>query len=121
MADWTDEMREELVAKYEAAKPTPDNTMDILADIAEEMDVTKNGARSILSRAGVWVKKEAAKASTSTTDSKEKKESKPDSIARLTKVIEAMDIEADTAIIGKLTGKAAAYFADTITAITGED
>jgi len=124
MADWTDENRAELIKKYEAANPTPENSMEIVKELAEEFDSTPNGARAILSRAKVYIKKTPAtsSASSSSKSSGEKKESKADSLTRLTSVIESQGIEADEEIIGKLTGKAAAYFADTISKIlTDED
>ena len=116
MAEWTDEMKAELIEKYEAANPTPDTSTEIVAQLAEEFDVTPNGARSILVRANVYVKKTPSSGSSSSS-SGEKKESKADSLQRLKNVIESQGAELDEAIIDKLTGKAAAYFADTITKI----
>jgi hypothetical protein len=112
MADWTDESRAALIKAYLAEDPTPETSPEILDSLVEDFDCTVNGARIILSRAKVYVGK--AKATTKTAaGSSEKKESKADSLARLTSAIEAQGIEADNTIISKLTGKAAAYFADT--------
>jgi len=119
MADWNDENRAELVKQYLAKEPTPETSMEIVAELAPVFDTTVNGARNILNRAEVYVKKApAAKAATSG----EKKESKPESLARLTAVLEAQSIVADDTIISKLTGKAAAYFADAFeTIVAGDD
>jgi hypothetical protein len=113
MAEWTDESKAKLVEKYVAKNPTPETSSEIVSELADDFDATVNGVRIILSREGVYVKKEAAKSTSKSSG--EKKESKADSIARLTAVIEAQGIEADESIISKMTGKAAAYFADTIT------
>lgn len=116
MADWTDENKAELVKQYLAANPTPETSMEIVAKLAPEFDSTPNGARMILSKAKVYIKKDpkAGTASTAKT-SGEKKETKQESLDRLTASIEALGLDADDTIISKLTGKAAAYFADTIT------
>lgn len=111
MPVWTDESREALKKAYLAENPTPENSMEILAKIVPDFKATVNGARIILK--DVFVKKEPVTASAS--DTKEKKETKAESLDRLTKSIEAQGLEADDTIISKLTGKAGAYFADIIT------
>ena len=61
MSDWTDELKEEVVAAYLEREPTPENTMDIVKELAEEYDgKTPNSIRMILSKAGVYVKKTPA-------------------------------------------------------------
>ena len=122
MADWNDENKAELVKQYLAAEPTPETSMEIVAKLAPDFDATPNGARMILTKADVYIKKAPGKKAAGTaTASGEKKESKPESLARLTAIITAQGVEADDTIISKLTGKAAAYFADTITAALAED
>lgn len=122
MADWNDENKAELVKQYLAAKPTPETSMEIVASLAPDFDTTPNGARMILMKADVYIKKDpkAGKASTSTA-SGEKKETKQESLDRLTAVIEAQGLDADDTIISKMTGKAAAYFADTFTKALSTD
>ena len=115
MADWTDETRKELIAQYLAKDPTPENSMEIVAELAPDFDTTPNGARAILSKAEVYVKKVATK-STSTA-SGEKKETKAESLSRLSTVLESQSIAVDATIIDKMTGKAAAYFADAFTTV----
>lgn len=120
MADWTEESKAALIKAYTDAEPTPETSAEIVKDLADEIEgATVNGVRIILSRAGVYVKKEPAKAgSSSSTASGEKKESKADSLTRLTTAIKAQGLDADDTIISKMTGKAAAYFADVITKST---
>jgi predicted transcriptional regulator len=98
---------------YQEQEPTPENSMDIVSEIAEELGESPNGVRMILSKAGVYVKKEpAAGASKSkTTKSASTRVSKEDAQAQLTAAIEAAGKEVDSDIISKLTGKAAVYFA----------
>ena len=114
MPEWTDESRAALVAAYLAKDPTGDTSTEILKEICGDFDATVNGARRILYNADVYVKKEVA---ASTTTSTAAKESKADSVARLNTVIESHGLVPDDTIISKLTGKAAAYLADTITKI----
>jgi len=122
MPDWNDENKAELVKQYLAKEPTADNSMEIVAELAPDFDATPNGARMILVKAGVYVKKDPAKGgATKTTASGEKKETKADSIQRLTDAIDAMGIETDETIVSKMTGKAAAYFADIITKDSSTD
>ena len=45
---------------YEEAEPTPETSMEIVKDIAEELDESPNGVRMILTKAGVYVKKTPA-------------------------------------------------------------
>jgi hypothetical protein len=114
MATWTDELKQEVISKYEAAGPTPESSTEIIKDIAEEIEMSPNGVRMVLVQAGVYVKKEAG-ASTSKTPAKKdgegtKRVSKESSIAELRAAIEAAGKEVDEDILSKLTGKAAVYF-----------
>lgn len=119
MADWTDESRAALIKEYTEANPTAKTSAEIVAELAPKYDTTVNGARMILMRANVYVAKE--KASASTAKSGEKKETKQESLDRLTGEIEALGIDADDSIVSKLTGKAAAYFADVLAKATAEE
>ena len=112
---WTDERKAQAISMYEKAEPTPENSMDIVAEIAEEMDESVNGVRMILSKAGVYVKKDPAAPSSSgqskTTKAASTRVSKEDAQAQLVAAIEAAGKTVDSDIISKLTGKAAIYFA----------
>jgi hypothetical protein len=114
-ANWTDELKASVIEKYEAAGPTPENSTEIIKDIAEEIEMSPNGVRMVLVQAGVYVKKDpstsTAKSKTaSATGDKPARVSKESAIADLTAAIEAAGKEVDADILSKLTGKAAVYF-----------
>jgi hypothetical protein len=119
---WTDESKATAVEKYLAAEPTPENSMEIVKTIADEMGESANGVRMILSQADVYVKKTPAKtaptAKSTTGGDKAPRVSKEDSQKALTDAIEAAGADADGEIISKLTGKAAQYFVTVLAKIT---
>ena len=45
---WTDESKEQAVEMYTAEEPTPDNSMEIVKMVAEELGESPNGVRMIL-------------------------------------------------------------------------
>lgn len=114
---WDDEKKSKAVEMYLALEPTPDNSMECVKEVAEKLGESPNGTRMILSKAEVYVKKEATKGG-------EKKEagegktstrvSKESAIADLTATIEELGLTVDADILTKLTGKAAVYFNDTL-------
>ena len=107
---WTDEAKAQAVEMYTAEEPTPENSMEIVKSIAEELGESPNGVRMILTKAGVYVKKTpAAKSSSGGTGGGRVNVAAAQD--ELTKAISDMGEEPDTAIIGRLTGKAAMYFA----------
>ena len=57
---WTDEAKAQAVEMYTAEEPTPENSMEIVKEIAAELSESPNGVRMILTRAGVYVKKTPA-------------------------------------------------------------
>ena len=120
MPEWTDKSKAELVKQYLAEKPTAKTTTEIMEKLAPDFDATVNGVRRILDNAKVYVKVDPVKA-TSTSSSTEKKETKQESLDRLTGEIEALGLEADDTIVSKLTGKAGAYFADVLKKATNEE
>jgi len=110
---WTDEAKAQAVEMYTAEEPTPENSMEIVKMIAEELGESPNGVRMILTKAGVYVKKTpAAKSSGGGTGGGRVNVAAAQD--ELIKSISDMGEEADTAIISKLTGKAAMYFANLI-------
>ena len=117
MAEWNDELKAKVIKMYQDAEPTPENSVETVASIAEELgeDYTTNGVRIILSRAEVYIKKADAKKSTTTKDGASKRINKADAVTSLNEAIEAQGLEPDSDIISKLTGKAAAYFSEIIT------
>lgn len=109
MATWTDELKEEAVSLYLKGKPTPDNSMDIVGEVAEQMGFSPNSVRMILSKAGVYItKSQAAKTEKKAVGTRVSKES---AHAALIEKLEAANKEVNEEIISKLTGKAAQYFA----------
>ena len=110
---WTEELKQEVIAKYEGAGPTPENSTEIIKDIAEEIEMSPNGVRMVLVQAGVYVKKDASAPSAKTTKAagdKPARVSKESAIAELREAIEGAGKEVDDDILSKLTGKAAVYF-----------
>ena len=121
MSEWTDELKAKVIEAYEEADPTPENTMDIIAELAEEYEKTPNGIRMILTKAGVYVKKTPTKSTGGTAGKKSggTRVSKEEAFAALTAAIEKAEKEVDEDIVNKLTGKAALYFATLINEING--
>ena len=50
---WTDEAKAQAVEMYTAEDPTPENSMEIVKEIAAELGESPNGVRMILTKAGV--------------------------------------------------------------------
>lgn len=117
---WTDELKAKVIEMYEQAGPTPESSTEIIKDIAEDIEMSPNGVRMVLVQAGVYVKKDASTSSTKTSKTASgegsKRVSKEDSIAALKAAIEAKGGPIDEDILGKLTGKAAVYFASVLKA-----
>lgn len=115
---WTDEKKAEVVEAYQAADPTPENSMEIVKEIAEEFDESPNGVRMVLTKAGVYVKKAAASGGSSASKSTGgSRVSKAAAIEALTAALSDAGQEVDEEILSKLTGKAAQYFTNVITAV----
>jgi hypothetical protein len=110
---WTDELKAKAIQMYQDAEPTPETTMDIVNEISEELGESPNGTRMVLSKAGVYLKKEAAASASKskTTKAASTRVSKEDAQAQLIAALEEAGKEVDNDIISKLTGKAAVYFA----------
>ena len=109
MADWTDELKQEVVEAYLEQNPTPESTMEIVKQLAEDFDKTPNGVRMVLTRAGVYVKKTVAAASASSSSGGSKRINKAEAIDGLKKAIRDGGKEVDDDICDRLTGKAAVY------------
>ncbi len=85
--------------------------MDIVKNLATQFEKTPNGVRMVLTKAGVYVKKVAAKASASTSEgTKTPRVNKAEAIGALKKAIEGAGKAVDDDICDRLTGKAAVYF-----------
>ena len=120
MSDWTDELKQEVIQAYQDREPTPENSAEIVKELAEEYDKTPNGVRMILTKAEVYVKKAAATASKGEGSSGGTRVNKAQAIAELKELIEAQGADVDDAIVDKLTGKAAVYFKDVLNKVIGD-
>ena len=109
---WTDESKAQAVELYEQGNPTPETSMEIVKDIAEELDESPNGVRMILTKAGVYVKKTPAAKSSggATAGGGTTRVSKAAAQEALIAVLGDAGQSVDEEIISKLTGKAAQYF-----------
>ena len=114
MSEWTDELKQQVIDEYLAKKPTPDNSVEIVGELADKYEKTPNGVRMILSRAEVYVKKEPPKGGSTNKSSGGTRVSKADAISNLIDSIKATGQEPNEEIISKLTGKAAVYFKEVI-------
>jgi len=113
---WDDDSKQQAIDMYTAEDPTPENSMEIVKAIAEEMGQSPNGVRMILTKAGVYVKKApaaggTAKASSSTGGTRISKAAAQEA---LTAALTDAGVDIDEDIVSKLTGKAAQYFADAL-------
>ncbi len=111
---WTDESKEQAVEMYQEQEPTPETSMEIVKDIAEELGESPNGVRMILTKAGVYVRKTPAAKSSGGGSTGGGRVSVADAQAKLTSVLGDAGQEVDEAIVSKLTGKAAVYFTTVI-------
>jgi hypothetical protein len=116
MTTWNEELKKEVIAKYEAAEPTPETSTEIIKEIAEEIEMSPNGVRMVLVQAGVYVKKDASAAPSKSPSKTEgsKRVSKESAIADLRAAIESKGAAVDDEILSKLTGKAAVYLLSVI-------
>lgn len=108
MSDWTNELKKQVIDRYVEANPTPENSVDIVKEIADEFDKTPNGIRMILSKAEVYVKKDPT--IKPTPHKKDVRTNREAALTELKETITNMGKFADEDIINKLTGKAAKYF-----------
>ena len=116
---WTDESKAQAITMYTEQDPTPETSMEIVKDIADELGESPNGVRMILTRAGVYVKKNPATGSTGGSAGGGGRVSKDAMHQELAGAITDAGQEADMDIISKLSGKAAQYLAGVINAVNG--
>lgn len=131
-AQWTEELFDKMSAEYTAKinafpeEERPGVSMELVTEIAKEYKLTANGFRIKLAKAGLYIKKEAGKATAGTGGAKEKtggsaRTSKAAAHAELLAAFSDAGLpaeELDSEIIDKLTGKAAAHLAEAIRKIT---
>jgi hypothetical protein len=118
---WDDAKKAKAVEMYQEREPTPENSMEIVQEIAEELEESANGVRMILSKANVYIKKDPAKPSASSKSGSSSggstRVSKEDAHNALIAAISAHGQEADSEIVSKMTGKAAQHFTTLFNAI----
>ena len=109
---WDDDKKAQAVAMYEEAEPTPETSMEIVKQIAEEMEESPNGVRMILTKAGVYVKKTPATGGTAKSGGSTggTRVSKAAAQEALIAALSDAGQEVDEDVVSKLTGKAAQYF-----------
>ena len=117
---WDDDRKAQAIEMYEKQDPTPESSMEIVKEIADEMGESPNGVRMILSSAGVYVKKapptssNGSEGNSSAGNGRVSKQGAQDS---LRSAITDAGQEVDDDVVSKLTGKAAVYFTTVIRAI----
>jgi len=117
---WDDDKKAAVIAAYEEANPTPETSMEVVKEIADEFEESANGVRMILSKAGVYVKKTPAASGSGTSSSGgSSRVSKAAAQETLIAALTDAGVEIDNDIVEKLTGKAAQYFAGVITQVNG--
>ncbi|QHJ81696.1 MAG: hypothetical protein [Bacteriophage sp.] len=126
---WTDELFEEMSAAYTARmdeleeSDRPKHSAEVVAELAETYGFTTNSFRMKLSQAGLYIKKDAGKAS-ATSEAKASgagRASKADAHSELIAALKdggVADDEIDMTIVDKLTGKAALHLSALIRKIT---
>jgi hypothetical protein len=117
---WDVDKKAKAVQLYEEGEPTPENSMDLVKEIAEELEESPNGVRMILQKAGVYVKGKTKEPSTEPSAVKEGgRVSKDSAHSALKAAIKAVGGNVDEEIVSKMTGKAAQYFTAVLTSIKG--
>ena len=111
---WDDDKKAQAVEMYEEQNPTPETSMEIVAEIAEELEESPNGVRMILTKAGVYIKKAQANGNggASSGGTRVSKQAAQDALIA---AINDKGLDVDEDIISKLTGKAAQYFTGLLT------
>jgi len=115
---WDDDKRAAAVEAYEKANPTPENSMEIVKQIADDMGESANGVRMVLTKAGVYIKKSEGTSSSSASTAKAAtgtRVSKAGAQEAIMSALRDAGQEIDEDVVSKLTGKAAMYFANIIT------
>lgn len=119
---WDDAKKAKAVEMYEQGDPTPETSVELVKEIAEELGESPNGVRMILSKAGVYVKSSKAETKTASKEDEEVKaprESKAEKHARLVNAIKSAGCVPDEELIEKMTGKAADYFSQLVEGLVG--
>jgi len=108
---WDEDKKQEAIDMYTAEEATPETSMEIVKDIAEELNESPNGVRMILTRAGVYVRKNPVSGNGSTGGGRV---SKADCHKMLSDAVSNLGGSLDMSIIDKISGKAAKHIAEQI-------
>ena len=114
---WDDDKKAAVIEAYQDADPTPETSMEIVKELADEFEESANGVRMILSKAGVYVKKTPAPSGAKSSSGGGTRVSKAAAQEALIAALTDAGQEVDEDVVSKLTGKAAQYFAGVIAAI----
>ena len=109
---WDEDKKQEAIDMYTAEEATPETSMEIVKDIAEELGELPNGVRMILTRAGVYVRKNPVSGSGSSTGGG--RVSKAECHQMLADAVSNIGGTLDMSIIDKISGKAAKHIAEEI-------
>ena len=109
---WDEDKNQQAVDMYTAEDATPETSMEIVKDIAEELGESPNGVRMILSRAGVYVRKNPVSGSGGSTGGG--RVSKAECHQMLADAVSNIGGTLDMSIIDKISGKAAKHIAEEI-------
>ena len=108
---WEEDKKQQAIEMYTDEEPTPETSMEIVKIIAEELNESPNGVRMILTRAGVYVKKNP---SVGNSSGKTGRVSKAECHQMLVDAISSLGGSLDMDIISKISGKAAKHIAEQI-------
>jgi hypothetical protein len=114
---WDDDKKAAVIEAYENAEPTPETSMEIVKDIADDFNESPNGVRMVLSKAGVYIKKTPAASGAKASGGTGTRVSKAGAQEALIAALTDAGQEVDEDVVSKLTGKAAQYFAGVIAAL----
>ena len=109
---WDEDKKQQAIDMYTAEEATPETSMEIVKDIAEELGESPNGVRMILTRAGVYVRKNPVSGSTGSTGGG--RVSKAECHQMLSDAVSNLGGSLDMSIIDKISGKAAKHIAEEI-------
>jgi|TARA_B100001079_G_scaffold148614_1_gene127386 hypothetical protein len=110
---WDEDKKQSAIDMYTGEEATPETSMEIVKVIAEELGESPNGVRMILTRAGVYVKKNPSKSNSSGTTGGGRL-SKAACHQMLVEAVTAVGGSLDMNIIDKISGKAAKHIAEQI-------
>ena len=110
---WEEDKKKQAIEMYTDEEPTPETSMEIVKLVAEELNESPNGVRMILTRAGVYIKKNPS-AGNSSSKTGGGRVSKAECHQMLVDAVGSHGGSLDMDIISKISGKAAKHIAEQI-------